>query len=220
MVKQFTHSLVTRAFLVMAAVAGPSIASAQLVQYTDGTAGGAAFFTLLSPGSSASGCTAPAGASPSCGSTGNLTASSSVIPTTGLSAETFRLLTSFSSDHSTAYAIKFITLQLYSSSGARIFTSEQANQIFSGPAGGGPYLGFLGGTADFTNFNTALASATTLGLTVITTNDIRGGTTSFSLASTAAPTVNATPEPASLVLLGTGLLGVFGVSHRRKSQRA
>ena len=110
---------------------------------------------------------------------------------------------------------------LYSEMVSSVNYSQGGNNvIIPGPSAGYPVNAGLT-SASLSNwassyhmtFSTATAGYSTINLsgdytdravTILTEKEAAGGTT-------------ATPEPASMVLLGTGLLGIFGVARRKRS---
>jgi hypothetical protein len=112
-----------------------------------------------------------------------------------------------------------LVLQLYNDAGASMFTAFLPSSIFYASTGAGTgSSGFLFGLSDASaaDFDAAVgAGGTTLGLGSALSSATGGQETFFVGVSD----VTVTPEPASMVLLGSGLICLFLVARRRATSR-
>jgi hypothetical protein len=222
--------LLKGAALVLAAAAVPMVASAQLVQlsgFTGSTGNGLSGSQVLviqSPanGTVASGCVTPTGTTP-CGFTdANVQGSqSSTISTAGITANNLLVLSNFAQPGGGSVTLTNLEVLLYNGNTLIYSSNPLTAPVFFASTGAGTgnagfFFGFVSGSVDALAFQAKLATATSLGLGAKTSGDV-GGKDSFTVGTRA---VTATPEPASLILLGTGLVGVFGAGYRRRKNGA
>jgi hypothetical protein len=216
----------------LATLAVPLGASAQIVANgtvdLSGTGLGtvSTILTVKSPGSSSveTGCVSPSGhAITDCGFA-DATVQSGQTQTVFLSAlggvngSNLSLVLNFAEpENEPDGQLDQLVLQLYNGAGASLFTAALPSPIFYASTGAGTgSSGFLFGLSatSAAAFDAAVgAGGTTLGLGTALSS-VTGGQETFFVG---VSDVTVTPEPATMALLGSGLLGMFGVGRRRKS---
>ena len=228
------HFSRTAAALAIVVTMGPAVAGAQLryVEPIDGTGGGLGavptVLTLMSPrnGSSAMGCITPTGRS-GCGipdlrmqhHSQVQSLSSSALD--GITGSSLRVVGNFAEPGGGSITVDNLVLTLFNGNVATFTTSNFLSPVTF--ASTNPGVGNYGFTfalspsdaALFDSYVSANPDADwSVGLGAVL-SDAEGGLDTFSLARAASvPTV--TPEPASLLLMATGLAGLFGIVRRTR----